>query len=393
MKKTIKKNLKNLKIAGNYRIRRKRDSGNSHIFVYKNKNYLSFASNDYLSLSDDKRIINSAKKSLDKYGFGTSSSPLISGYTKSHFKLEEEISKFLGQEKTLLFSTGYQANMGVIKSLVNRKDNIFADQLNHASLIDGSILSRANFKRYKHSDIKNLENLISNSKSLANNLIISDSLFSMDGDLANLKKLKTLSKKSNSLLLIDEAHALGVFGKSGEGLISEHGLNNEDNIFLTGTFGKSVGTYGAFFSGNSDYVEYVMQKARSYIYSTSIPVNAVEATRKSLKIIEKESWRREKLFSLIQYFKKNIKKINYECLDSDSQIQVIIIGKSIDAINVSEELLKKGIYLPAIRPPTVEEGKSRLRVSLTVNHEESDIDYLINILDTISRNLVQSKND
>jgi|TARA_Y100000389_G_scaffold192075_1_gene219116 8-amino-7-oxononanoate synthase len=393
LKTTIKKNLKNLKIAGNYRIRRKRDSGNSHIFVYKNKNYLSFASNDYLSLSDDKRIINSAKKSLDKYGFGTSSSPLISGYTKSHFKLEEEISKFLGQEKTLLFSTGYQANMGVIKSLVNRKDNIFADQLNHASLIDGSILSRANFKRYKHSDIKNLENLISNSKSLANNLIISDSLFSMDGDLANLKKLKTLSKKSNSLLLIDEAHALGVFGKSGEGLISEHGLNNEDNIFLTGTFGKSVGTYGAFFSGNSDYVEYVMQKARSYIYSTSIPVNAVEATRKSLKIIEKESWRREKLFSLIQYFKKNIKKINYECLDSDSQIQVIIIGKSIDAINVSEELLKKGIYLPAIRPPTVEEGKSRLRVSLTVNHEESDIDYLINILDTISRNLVQSKND
>jgi 8-amino-7-oxononanoate synthase len=393
LKKTIKKNLKNLKIAGNYRIRRKRDSGNSHIFVYKNKNYLSFASNDYLSLSDDKRIINSAKKSLDKYGFGTSSSPLISGYTKSHFKLEEEISKFLGQEKTLLFSTGYQANMGVIKSLVNRKDNIFADQLNHASLIDGSILSRANFKRYKHSDIKNLENLISNSKSLANNLIISDSLFSMDGDLANLKKLKTLSKKSNSLLLIDEAHALGVFGKSGEGLISEHGLNNEDNIFLTGTFGKSVGTYGAFFSGNSDYVEYVMQKARSYIYSTSIPVNAVEATRKSLKIIEKESWRREKLFSLIKYFKKNIKKINYECLDSDSQIQVIIIGKSIDAINVSEELFKKGIYLPAIRPPTVEEGKSRLRVSLTVNHEESDIDYLINILDTISRNLVQSKND
>jgi 8-amino-7-oxononanoate synthase len=393
LKTTIKKNLKNLKIAGNYRIRRKKDSGNSHIFVYKNKNYLSFASNDYLSLSDDKRIINSAKKSLDKYGFGTSSSPLISGYTKSHFKLEEEISKFLGQEKTLLFSTGYQANMGVIKSLVNRKDNIFADQLNHASLIDGSILSRANFKRYKHSDIKNLENLISNSKSLANNLIISDSLFSMDGDLANLKKLKTLSKKSNSLLLIDEAHALGVFGKSGEGLISEHGLNNEDNIFLTGTFGKSVGTYGAFFSGNSDYVEYVMQKARSYIYSTSIPVNAVEATRKSLKIIEKESWRREKLFSLIQYFKKNIKKINYESLDSDSQIQVIIIGKSIDAINVSEELLKKGIYLPAIRPPTVEEGKSRLRVSLTVNHEESDIDYLINILDTISRNLVQSKND
>ena len=136
-----------------------------------------------------------------------------------------------------------------------------------------------------------------------------------------------------------------------------------------------------------------MQKARSYIYSTSIPVNAVEATRKSLKIIAKESWRREKLFSLIQYFKKNIKKINYECLDSDSQIQVIIIGKSIDAINVSEELFKKGIYLPAIRPPTVEEGKSRLRVSLTVNHEESDIDYLINILDTISRNLVQSEND
>ena len=392
MKNIINKNLSDLKISGNYRIRKVKDSGNSNLFVYKGKSYLSFASNDYLSLSNDKRIITSAKKALDQHGFGTGSSPLISGYSKSHYKLEEEISEYLGQEKTLLFSTGYQANLGVISSIIKRKDNIIADQLNHASLIDGSILSRANFKRYKHNKMASLEDIILRVKNSDNNtLIVSDSLFSMDGDLANLKELNKISKKYSSLLLIDEAHAIGILGKDGKGLVNKCSLNNKNHIFVTGTFGKAVGTYGAFFSGKEDYVEYVMQKARGYIYSTSIPINAVEATRKSLKIISKENWRREKLFSLIKYFKKNIKNINYNTLSSDTHIQAIVIGDSKSALFISEELLKHGIYLPAIRPPTVEEGKSRLRVSLTVDHEESDIDYLINILDTISKNLVQLK--
>ena len=394
MKNIINKNIADLKISGNYRVRKAKDSGNSNLFVYKGKSYLSFASNDYLSLSKDKRIINYAKKALDKNGFGTSSSPLISGYSKSHLKLEEEISEYLGQEKTLLFSTGYQANLGVINSIINRKDNIIADQLNHASLIDGSILSRANFKRYKHNDINNLAEIASRVvNSEKNTLIISDSLFSMDGDLAKLKELNNVSSKYDSILLIDEAHAIGVIGKNGKGLVNQYSLNNKQNIIITGTFGKAIGTYGAFFSGNKDYVDYVMQKARGYIYSTSIPINAVEATRKSLKIIYKENWRREKLLSLIKYFKKNIKKIDYNVLNSNTHIQAIIIGDSRSAIFISEELLKYGIYLPAIRPPTVEEGKARLRVSLTVDHEESDIDYLINILKTISKNLVQFRNE
>jgi len=390
LEENIKKKLKEFKLSNNYRIRRTRGPGSSHVFFYKNKEYLSFASNDYLSLSNDKRIINSAKKALDNYGYSTSSSALISGYTKSHYKLEEEVSDFLGQEKTLLFSTGYQANLGVIKSLVNRGNNIVSDQLNHASLIDGSILSRAVFKRYKHNDMENLEEIMHAFDTSKNNLIISDSLFSMDGDLANLKKLYTIAKKYNTVLLIDEAHALGACGPEGRGLVYNYSLNNKNNIFITGTFGKSFGTFGAFFSGKADYVEYVMQKSRSYIYSTSLPVNAVEATRESLKIIEKENWRRDKLFSLINYFKDNIKDIEFEPLISDSHIQGILIGSSKEAIRISKELMKNGIYIPAIRPPTVEEGKSRLRISLTASHEESDIDYLINILDTISRNLVQS---
>lgn len=388
-KKIIKKKLKELKLSSNYRIRKIKDSGNSHLFLYKNKEYLSFASNDYLSLANDKRIINAAKIALDKHGYSTSSSALISGYTSSHHKLEEEISEFLGQEKTLLFSTGYQANLGVIKALVSRGDNIIADQLNHASLIDGSILSRANFKRYNHNDYKDLEKIILKCKT-KNNLIISDSLFSMDGDIANIKKLSIKARKHKSSLLIDEAHSLGVFGPEGRGLVYGSSLSKEKNIFVTGTFGKSIGTFGAFFSGEQDYVEYVMQKSRSYIYSTSLPVNAVEATRKSLKIINKESWRREKLFSLINYYKKNIHKSGFISLESDSQIQALLIGSSKDAMHISEELLKKSIYIPAIRPPTVKEGSSRLRVSLTVDHEEDDIDYLINILHTISINLVQS---
>ena len=389
MKKKIKNKLKEIKLSSGYRVRKIKDSGNSHIFVYKNKKLLSFASNDYLSLSNDKRIINSAKRSLDNHGYSTSSSALISGYTKSHFKLEEEISSFLGQEKTLLFSTGYQANLGVIKSLASRGDYIISDKLNHASLIDGSIISRANFKRYEHNDYKKLEELLKKNK-INNKLIISDSLFSMDGDIPNLKKIANIVKEFKSPLLIDEAHSIGVFGKEGRGIVHKNSLNKREDILITGTFGKAVGTFGAFFSGSKEYVEFVMQKARSYIYSTSLPVNAVEATRKSIKIIVKENWRREKLFSLINYYKKNIGNSGFKSIKSSSQIQAILIGDNKDAIYVSEELLKNGIYIPAIRPPTVEEGKSRLRVSLTVNHEESDIDYLINILQKISRNLVQS---
>ncbi len=389
MKKIIKKKINQLKLSNKYRVRRVKDSGNSHIFVYKKKEYLSFASNDYLSLANDKRIISSAKKALDKYGYSTSSSALISGYSKSHFALEEELSSFLGQEKTLLFSTGYQANLGVIKSLVNRGGYIFADNLNHASLIDGSILSRANFKRYKHKDIGNLEELLEKTKSLENKLIISDSLFSMDGDFANLKKLKSKLNKYKATMLIDEAHSLGIFGKGGSGLLVESALNNKDDIFLTGTFGKSIGTFGAFFSGKKDVVDFVMQNSRGYIYSTSLPINTVEATRKSLKIIKKEDWRREKLFSLINYFKSNIKNLNLSAINSDSQIQALMVGSSKDALFISNELMKAGIYIPAIRPPTVEEGKSRLRISLTVDHSEKDISYLLNILDKLSRNLVQ----
>ena len=389
MKKIIKKKINELKLSNKYRVRRAKDSGNSHIFVYKKKEYLSFASNDYLSLANDKRIISSAKKALDKYGYSTSSSALISGYSKSHFALEEELSSFLGQEKTLLFSTGYQANLGVIKSLVNRGGYIFADNLNHASLIDGSILSRANFKRYKHKDIGNLEELLEKTKSLENKLIISDSLFSMDGDFANLKKLKSKLNKHKATMLIDEAHSLGIFGKGGSGLLVESALNNKDDIFLTGTFGKSIGTFGAFFSGKKDVVDFVMQNSRGYIYSTSLPINTVEATRKSLKIIKKEDWRREKLFSLINYFKSNIKNLNLSAINSDSQIQALMVGSSKDALFISNELMKAGIYIPAIRPPTVEEGKSRLRISLTVDHSEKDISYLLNILDKLSRNLVQ----
>ena len=389
MKKIIKKKINELKLSNKYRVRRAKDSGNSHIFVYKKKEYLSFASNDYLSLANDKRIISSAKKALDKHGYSTSSSALISGYSKSHFALEEELSSFLGQEKTLLFSTGYQANLGVIKSLVNRGGYIFADNLNHASLIDGSILSRANFKRYKHKDIDNLEELLEKTKSLENKLIISDSLFSMDGDFANLKKLKSKLNKHKATMLIDEAHSLGIFGKGGSGLLVESALNNKDDIFLTGTFGKSIGTFGAFFSGKKDVVDFVMQNSRGYIYSTSLPINTVEATRKSLKIIKKEDWRREKLFSLINYFKSNIKNLNLSVINSDSQIQALMVGSSKDALFISNELMKAGIYIPAIRPPTVQEGKSRLRISLTVDHSEKDISYLLNILDKLSRNLVQ----
>ena len=389
MKKIIKKKINELKLSNKYRVRRAKDSGNSHIFVYKKKEYLSFASNDYLSLANDKRIISSAKKALDKHGYSTSSSALISGYSKSHFALEEELSSFLGQEKTLLFSTGYQANLGVIKSLVNRGGYIFADNLNHASLIDGSILSRANFKRYKHKDIGNLEELLEKTKSLENKLIISDSLFSMDGDFANLKKLKSKLNKHKATMLIDEAHSLGIFGKGGSGLLVESALNNKDDIFLTGTFGKSIGTFGAFFSGKKDVVDFVMQNSRGYIYSTSLPINTVEATRKSLKIIKKEDWRREKLFSLINYFKCNIKNLNLSAINSDSQIQALMVGSSKDALFISNELMKAGIYIPAIRPPTVEEGKSRLRISLTVDHSEKDISYLLNILDKLSGNLVQ----
>ena len=286
MKNNIKTKLKSIKSSSGYRIRKAKEFGNSRIFKYMNKEYLSFSSNDYLSLSNDKRIINAAKRALDNHGYSVSSSALISGYTKYHRKLEEELSEFLGNEKTLLFSTGYQANLGVIKSLVDQGDFIHSDRLNHASLIDGAIISRGKFKRYKHNNIKDLEKNLILSNTNNHNLIITDSLFSMDGDIANLKQLNKKAKQHNMNILVDEAHALGVYGCNGNGIINSLSLNNKNNIFTTGTFGKAVGTFGAFFSGKEDIVEYVLQKSRSYIYSTSLPVSAVEATRKSLKIIQ-----------------------------------------------------------------------------------------------------------
>jgi len=379
----IKDKLKEMSSSGILRVRKPREGSNSARIIFDNKEYLSFASNDYLGLSTDQRICSSMVNCLSEYGLGTGSSPLISGYTKSHMSLEKEISDFLGQEKTILFSTGYQANLGIIKSLVGRNETIFSDKLNHASIIDGAILSRAKHIRYQHLDLNDLDKCLHEYPDSKNRLVITDALFSMDGDIAPLKDISHLQKRLDFIFLVDEAHTIGVSGKSGKGIVYNSSLNKNNNICITGTFGKAFGTFGAFFSGSEEIVNYVLQKSRSYIYSTSIPTAIVEATRKSLEIIKTESWRREKLSSLIYYFTNSCSKIGLNNLDSSSHIQPIIIGDPNRTIEVSNLLLEKGIYSPAIRYPTVARDKSRLRISLNCNHQKSDIDMLLIELEKI----------
>lgn len=371
--------LNELAEQGLYRSRRVLCSPQSVSLQLEQQTVLNFCSNDYLGLANHAEVIAAFKNAADVYGVGSGAAHLISGHNIAHHRLEEELAEFTGRDRALLFSTGYMANMGVISALSRKNDTVFQDRLNHASLLDGALLSGAKLKRYAHADTQHLHTLLANTS--AKKLIVTDGVFSMDGDLAPLSDLANTAKANDAWLMVDDAHGLGVLGEQGKGSLNHYGLNQEDVPILMGTLGKSFGTFGAFVAGSEILIETLIQKARTYIYTTALPPAVAEATRTSLKLLMTENWRREKLQTLIAHFKRSAAQIGLPLLPSNTPIQPIMIGDNEKVMALGAALFKQGFLVGTIRPPTVPKNSARLRITLSALHDEQHIDRLLNALD------------
>ncbi|MGZ8164265.1 MAG: 8-amino-7-oxononanoate synthase [Methylobacter sp.] len=371
-------NLENIARQNLYRSRRVTESPQGINLQLDGRNILNFCSNDYLGMANHPEVVKAFKTAANQYGVGSGSAHLICGHSFAHHALEEELAAFTGRDRALLFSTGYMANMGVISSLVGRGDTVFEDRLNHASLLDGGLLSGARFKRYGHADIDNLSTGLE--KAAGNKLIVTDGVFSMDGDYAPLKKLSLAAKNHNAWLMVDDAHGLGVIGAHGGGILEYYGLKQDEVAVLMGTMGKGLGTFGAFVAGSELLIETLIQKARTYIYTTALPPAIAEATRASLKLVIGENWRRDKLEKLTARFRSGAQQLGLQLMASSSPIQPIVIGDSKRAVEISNVLLNAGFLISAVRPPTVPQGSARLRVTFSAMHEEQQIDRLLDAL-------------
>lgn len=343
------------------------------------KSLLAFCSNDYLGLAHHPSVVNALKCAADVSGIGSTSAHLVCGHHREHAALEEELAEWTGRESALLFSSGYMANLGVLQGLLQSDDLCVQDKLNHACLIDGARLSGAELKRYPHADVQAAQRqLDTRSEKFA--LLASDGVFSMDGDIAPLVELAALCTKQHVTLMVDDAHGLGVFGKEGAGSVVAAGLSQNDVPVLMATLGKATGTSGAFVAGSAALIDALIQSARSYIYTTAMPPALAAATRAAVRLVRQENWRREKLHALIARFRRGATQLGLPLLNSTSAIQPILLGTAQATLAVSQALEAQGLLVTAIRPPTVPAATSRLRITLSAAHEDTDVDRLLEAL-------------
>ncbi|EJT84430.1 8-amino-7-oxononanoate synthase [Pseudomonas asiatica] len=346
--------------------------------VVDGQRLLAFCSNDYLGLANHPEVIAAWQAGAERWGVGGGASHLVIGHSTPHHQVEEALAELTGRPRALLFSTGYMANLGAITALVGQGDTVLQDRLNHASLLDGGLLSGARFNRYLHNDPASLASRLD--KAVGNTLIVTDGVFSMDGDLADLPALADVARARGAWLMVDDAHGLGTLGTQGGGIVEHFGLGVEDVPVLIGTLGKACGTAGAFVAGSEELIEALVQFARPYIYTTSQPPALACATLKSLELLRRETWRREHLAALIRQFREGAQQIGLELMDSPTPIQPIVIGDSAKALRLSRMLRERGLLVTAIRPPTVPAGSARLRVTLSAAHSEAQVQLLLNAL-------------
>lgn len=339
---------------------------------------LAFCSNDYLGLANHPEVIAAWRAGAERWGVGGGASHLVVGHSTPHHQVEEALAELTGRPRALLFSTGYMANLGAITALVGQGDTVLQDRLNHASLLDGGLLSGARFSRYLHNDPVSLASRLE--KASGNTLVVTDGVFSMDGDLADLPALAKAARTRDAWLMVDDAHGLGTLGAHGGGIVEHFGLGVEDVPVLIGTLGKACGTAGAFVAGSEELIEALVQFARPYIYTTSQPPALACATLKSLELLRRETWRREHLAALIRQFREGTEQIGLALMDSPTAIQPILIGDSARALQLSRMLRERGLLVTAIRPPTVPAGSARLRVTLSAAHSEAQVQLLLNAL-------------
>lgn len=376
----IESELTRVRESGHYRTLKVIDSPQGPLVRTHDGDKLNFCSNDYLGLANHPRIRKAAIAALDQYGFGSGASQLVCGRSRAHASLEEALCEFTGRDRAILFSTGYQANLSVTTVLSQgRYSEIFEDRLNHASLIDGALLSRSRLRRYKHKDVSSLEEMLRKS-TLNQKLVLTDTVFSMDGDIAPLMEIAALSAKHEALFCVDDAHALGVLGEGGRGALEEYKLSQADVPVMVGTFGKALGCFGAFAAGSDPIIELLIQKARPFIYTTALPASICAAVEAALDLLREEAWRREQLIDRIKYLHACARDVCLPLGVSTTPIQPLIVGSAADTCALSDRLYDDGILVSAIRPPTVPQGTSRLRITLSASHSREQIDSLITAL-------------
>ncbi len=346
---------------------------------------LSFCSNDYLGFANHPEIKKAAKASIGLNGVGSGASHLVVGHHTEHEALERELAEFTGRDKALVFSSGYLANLALVSTLVGKEDIVLQDRLNHASLIDGGLLSGARFQRYLHNDVGSLTNYLGKyskrpSSEQAKAMVVTDGVFSMDGDFAPLDPISQVCTEHDALLMVDDAHGIGVLGQQGRGSCDAFNLSQQEVPVLVGTFGKAFGTSGAFVAGSELLIDYLIQAARPYIYTTAMPPAIAAATRVSLNLIKEADKERSQLSALINYFRLEAKSLGYRLLESESPIQALIIGSTESALLLSDFLLQQGVLVTAIRPPTVPSNTARLRVTLSAAHDISQVEKLLDAL-------------
>ncbi len=364
-----------------YRQRRVLESAQGPEVVVDGRRYLGFCSNDYLGLANRPELISAFQRAADEYGVGSGASHLVNGHSRLHHQLEEALADFTGRPRALLFSTGYMANLGTVNALIGSNDAVFEDRLNHASLLDAGLLSGARFQRYLHNDVESLRTRMQRSTA-DRKLVVTDGVFSMDGDLAALPELCLQAESENGWLMVDDAHGFGCLGETGGGCVEHFGLSQQQVPVLVGTLGKAFGTSGAFVAGSETLIETLIQYARTYIYTTAIPPAVAAATLASLKLVREGQALRQQLGVLIDRFRQGAAQLGLTLMDSPTPIQPILIGDSARAMAISEALEQQGIFVGAIRPPTVPAGSARLRVTLSAAHSEQQVDRLLDALAT-----------
>lgn len=352
--------------------------------VVGGKHALLMCSNDYLGMASHPALKQAAMKAMERQGFGSGASRLVSGTNEYHVNLERRIAEFKKTEAAILFNSGYAANTGIIPAIAREGDSILSDRLNHASIIDGCRLSRADVHVYRHKDLDHLENLLKRSMPAGRRLIVSDGVFSMDGDIAPLPGLVFLAEKYGAILMVDDAHALGVLGKSGRGSVEHFGLGNHVHIQM-GTLGKALGSFGAYAAGEQNLIKYLLNTARSFMFSTALPPPVCAASIAAIEVLENEPERRERLWRNRNRFVKGLEAFGISVANSETPIVPILIGDSGQALQTGQALLDRGVYASAIRPPTVPVNSARIRTTVTSALSDNDIDSAITAFGTLKQ--------
>jgi 8-amino-7-oxononanoate synthase len=380
--KYISDELKKIKKSGLYReLKVVGNAQDTHLEI-KGKTFLSFCSNNYLGLANNPSVIKAVIDAVEEYGWGAGASRLVSGNMTLHETLENEISRFKGKEATLVFPTGYMANLGAISSLVSNGDLVICDKLNHASIIDGCRLSGADLRVYAHRDMEKLENILRKSSKYNRKLIVTDSVFSMDGDLAPLPDIVKIAGKYKAMVMVDEAHGTGVFGENGRGVVEHFNLNREVDIIM-GTLSKAIGSLGGYVTGDIDLINYLKNKARTFMYTTALPPAVCAASIAGIKLIKEDPSIRESLWHNVHFIKDKLESLNFNVISSESPIIPILIGDAKRTVDISNFLYERGILISAIRPPTVPAGTSRLRITVMSTHSRNDLERLLAVLSDV----------